>query len=153
MNPAFDGLVLQLPALLEKLRICPPMKGKPPKDTPLPLRAVYLFSRSDHEHLYVGRTNRLRQRIREHICGRHNDAPFAFKMARHATGMVKAKGGPTRKMLEADETFLAAFSQAKDDVGQLDWRWVEIEDPNLQCLFEIYATLALGAQFNDFENH
>lgn len=35
----------------------------------------------------------------------------------------------------------------------MEWRWVQIDDPNEQCLFEIYATIALKAEFNDFENH
>ena len=35
----------------------------------------------------------------------------------------------------------------------MEFRWVAVDDPNLQCLFEIYATLALDAKHNDFENH
>lgn len=118
----------------------------------MPARGVYLFS-IGNDYFYVGRTNRLRQRHSEHCNGRNNDAPFPFKMARQATGHSKAKGGLTRKELEADADFAAAFLAAKAQVKTMDWRWVEIEDANTQAVFEVYATLALKARFNDFENH
>jgi hypothetical protein len=118
----------------------------------LPERGVYLFSIGD-DHFYVGRTNRLRQRYREHCTGRNNDAPFPFKMARHATGHLKAKGGLTRKQLEADPGFAAAFLDAKAQVRTMEWRWVRIDDPNIQAVFEVFATMKLQAKFNDFENH
>ena len=152
MNEKFAQYVNQMPTLLDEIMSCSPQVGLPKQEIKLPARAVYLFSRSE-EHLYVGRTNRLRQRIKEHLKGRNNDAPFAFKMARHATGLFKGKGQPTRKELENHEIFSPAFIQAKTDLAALQWRFVEIADPNLQCLFEIYASISLEAKFNDFENH
>jgi hypothetical protein len=112
---------------------------------------VYLFSEGNN-HLYVGRTDRLRHRHKEHWLGRANDAPFAFKLARHDTGHV-LKGGPTRKALEADPSFSAAFLKAKDRVSRMHFRWVEETDPNRQCLLEIYTTIVLDARYNDFNNH
>ena len=117
-----------------------------------PERAVYLFSEGDC-YFSVGRTNRLRHRYREHCRQRHNDAPFAFKLARIESGHLKAKGGLSRAALELDPLFAAAFQRAKDRVKEMEFRWVEETDPNRQCLLEIYATLALNALHNDFENH
>jgi len=55
--------------------------------------------------------------------------------------------------LEQDAAFADAFQKAKDRVSKMEFRWVEVADANTQCLFEIYATLTLDAQHNDFENH
>lgn len=85
--------------------------------------------------------------------GRHNDTPFAFKLARHKTGQFKGKGGLTRAALEADPVFAKAFSEAKAEIALMQCRWVQVDDANLQCLFEIYATIALRAEYNDFDNH
>lgn len=74
-------------------------------------------------------------------------------MARRATGHVKVKGGMTRKQLEADPIFAAAFENAKASVRLMEWRWVPIEDANTQAVFEVFATMKLNAKFNDFENH
>jgi len=57
----------------------------------VPLECVYLFS-EDGRPLFAGRTRKLRQRFRNH-CGNasgHNQAVFAFKLARELTGRTKA---------------------------------------------------------------
>ena len=131
--------------------ICQPHTGRIRLPLDVPQCAVYLFSEGE-DHLYVGRTDRLRDRHREHWSGRDNDAPFAFKLARHATDNIK-KGGFTRKQLMDDATFSAAFHDAKDRVAKMEFRWVKEIDPNRQCLLEIYATIVLGARYNDFINH
>ena len=148
MDQKFQALVYQLPTLLEQLRSWEPRA----KGEGLPERGVYLFSEGS-DHLYVGRTDRLPSRYREHCSGRNNDAPFAFKLARISANRPRIRGGPTRKQLEIDPVFAEAFQMAKKRVRSLEFRWVAIDDPNLQCLFEIYATLALDAKHNDFENH
>ena len=56
--------------------------------TKMPEAGIYLFS----EHgtpLYVGRTNKLRNRLKYHIRDNHNQATFAFLVARRETGNVK----------------------------------------------------------------
>ncbi len=152
MHPNFEALVEAMHPAFERLIACPVHTGieRLPLDTPK--RGVYLFSEGD-DHLYVGRTNRLRNRHREHLFGSRNDAPFAFKLARHATGIFKGKGSLSRKALEQDPVFSVAFEAARERVREMDFRWVGEDDPNRQCLLEIYATVALGARFNDFENH
>ena len=148
-DPNFGAICKRLPLLLSQLLECAPQS---PSD-PLPnKRVVYLFIESN-EHLYVGRTNRLAQRYREHHRGKSNDAPFAFKLARYASCNTVTKGGKTRKALEADPEFATAFLAAKERVRAMQFRWVEVQDANTQCLLEIYATIALNARHNDFENH
>lgn len=152
MDAEFAALIAGLPASLEALLACPPHTGGGPLPMGTPDRAVYLFSEGDR-YFSVGRTNRLRNRYREHCRQRHNDAPFAFKLARIESGHLKAKGGLSRSALECDEVFAAEFLKAKERVKRMEFRWVEEVDPNRQCLLEIYATLSLKALHNDFENH
>ncbi len=154
MHPRFAAFAERLHPAFDRLMACEPVTGpqRLPRETPL--RGVYLFSEGQ-SHLYVGRTNRLRDRHREHWAptGRHNDAPFAFKLARHTTNNLIAKGGMTRRALENDAVFRSAFELAKLRIAAMEFRWVEESDPHTQCLLEIYATVALDARYNDFENH
>ncbi|WDF70962.1 hypothetical protein [Novosphingobium sp. KACC 22771] len=151
MDPKFAALADSLHPSFIKLITCRPHSGRVRLPLNVPRCGVYLFSEGD-DHLYVGRTDRLRDRHREHWSGKANDAPFAFKLARHATGNL-VKGGPTRKALERDPVFAIAFAEARDRVSAMQFRWVEEADPNRQCLLEIYATVVLEARYNDFINH
>ena len=116
LHPSFDRLVNMHPVKIAML----------PK--PLPEKCVYLFSEGEN-NFYVGRTRRLRNRLRQHSVpgAQHNQAVFAFKLAREATGQMiatySAKG--SRKALSADPSFDAAFSQAKTRVRNMDLRFVE----------------------------
>lgn len=151
MHPNFASLAENLHALFEALTACEPHTGRERLPHTVPCCAVYLFSEQG-EHFYVGRTDRLRSRHKEHWSGRANDAPFAFKLARHATGYTQ-KGKPTRSELEANLDFQQAFLAAKHRVACMEFRWVEEADPNRQCLLEFYTTVALKARYNDFINH
>jgi predicted GIY-YIG superfamily endonuclease len=151
MHPRFAELANSLQPSFLRLTECPPYTGRLRLPLGVPRSGVYLFSEGD-DHLYVGRTDRLRDRHKEHWSGKANDAPFAFKLARYATDNL-FKGGRTRKALEADPAFAAAFIAAKERVSNMQFRWVEETDPNRQCLLEIYATVVLDARYNDFINH
>lgn len=120
MHPKFAALAESLHPSFVKLTECPPHTGRVRLPLGTPRCGVYLFSEGN-DHLYVGRTDRLRDRHREHWSGKANDAPFAFKLARHATDNL-LKGGPTRKALEADPTFAAAFLTAKERVSNMQFR-------------------------------
>lgn len=152
MDHEFAKLVESLHPKLEKLLGCTPHIGPGKLPEGVPEKAVYLFTENG-DHLYVGRTDRLRRRYREHLTGKSNGAPFAFKLARHITKNM-TKGNPTRKYLEEeDEAFSKSFLESKERVAQMEFRWVEENDSNNQCLLEIYATIALKAKYNDFNNH
>jgi len=144
LHPSFEQLLRMRPVKIASL----------PK--PLPEKCVYLFSEGT-EHLYVGRTRRLRNRLRQHsIAGaQHNQAVFAFRLAREMTGRTipaySVEG--SRKALSADALFDKAFTEAKARVRNMDLRFVEETDPLRQALLEIYVSVVLKTKYNDFDTH
>src|SRR5208282_3458129 len=86
MNESFREHVESLRPSFERLMAMPPAKVCAlPKD--IPARGIYLFSEGP-KHLYTGRSNRMRKRLQEH-CRKSStidSAPFAFLLARDATG-------------------------------------------------------------------
>ena len=143
LHPSFKHLVAMAPVSV-------------PLPRGMPARGVYLFSEGER-HLYVGRTNRLRQRLLEH--GRrgsdHNSAPFAFQLAREATGRTTATYQTTgsRGELQADPLFADAFTVARQRVRAMNIRFVEQPVPLGQALLEIYVAVALQTPYNDFDTH
>ncbi|MFI5298066.1 MAG: GIY-YIG nuclease family protein [Polyangiales bacterium] len=155
MDSDFAKLVESLDPKFQTLRSMTPVTyAALPKD--MPIRGIYLFSDGD-EHLYVGRTNDIRRRLGWHCRpgSTHNQATFAFRIARQATGKLKAsyavKG--SRADLVKDALFADAFATAKRRLAAMSIRFVEEGDPTRQALLEIYAATVLKTPFNDFENH
>ena len=58
-----------------------------------------------------------------------------------------------RNVLQNEPAFKDIFQEAKERVGRMNVRVVEISDPIEQTVFELYAALKLGTPYNDFENH
>jgi hypothetical protein len=155
MNTKFREFVEMLEPKFQQLVSMTPVKyGTLPQN--LPKRAIYLFSENG-EHLYVGRTNNLRNRLRGHCSpsSQHFSAVFAFRIARQDTGFIKASYKPegSRADLCKHSVFGPAFVEAKRRVANMDIRYVEEADPIKQALLEIYAATALETRYNDFENH
>lgn len=155
MHEAFRADVDTLPTALERLLAMVPVTCcSLPKG--MPRRGVYLFS-EEVCSLYVGRSNRMPERVRNHgrAAATHRQAAFAFKLAREATGKAKAtyKTEGSRQQLMLDPAFVAAFSAAKARIAAMQVRFVEEADPVRQCLLEVYVALALGTPYNDFDNH
>ena len=155
MHESFKHYVEELHPSFERLMNMSPVKiSALPKR--LPEKCIYLFSEGD-QHLYVGRTRRLRNRLRQHsIAGaQHNQAVFAFRLAREMTGKLTAayssKG--SRIDLSADASFDEAFTQAKARVRNMGVRFVEEVEPLRQALLEIYVAVVLGTKYNDFDTH
>jgi predicted GIY-YIG superfamily endonuclease len=155
MHEHFKQYVESLHPSFERLmRMSPVKMSAIPKQ--LPDKCVYLFCEGE-QTLYVGRTRRLRQRLRQHsIAGaQHNQAVFAFRLAREMTGRLtaaySAKG--SRVALSVDSQFAEAFTQAKARVRSMDVRFVEEADPLRQALLEIYVSIVLGTKYNDFDTH
>jgi predicted GIY-YIG superfamily endonuclease len=155
MDRRFAELIDSLEPKYQALVTMPPIKyGALPRD--LPARGIYLFSEAG-EHLYVGRTNRLRERLRGHCIpsSTHFTATFAFRMARKMTGKMQAsytKSGSRADLLK-DVTFASAFEAAKRRIASMDLRFVEESDPTRQALLEIYTATVLRTPYNDFDNH
>ena len=109
LHPSFECLMRMAPLKMSAL---------PPK---LPEKCIYLLSEGEN-HLYVGRTRKLRQRLRQHsVAGaQHNQAVFAFKLAREMTGRMAAAYSSvgSRAALCAEPEFSEAFKQAKGSRAQ-----------------------------------
>lgn len=116
---------------------------------------IYLFSENG-KPLYVGRTNNLKRRLRNHTRPSHNMATFAFLLARHATARLSASykpSGSRKDLLRNDATFRKAFDDARERIKKMDVRFVEESDPVGQALLEIYAAYVSRAKHNDFDAH
>ena len=155
MQEEFRQFLVHLEPKFQALVAMNPVKfGELPRD--MPERGVYLFSEGP-DHLYVGRTNRIKKRLAGHCrpSGTHFTATFAFRIARRETGILKAayttKG--SRADLVSDGVFGPAFTRAKARDANMDLRFVEECDPVRQALLEIYTAIVLRTPFNDFDNH
>ncbi len=120
----------------------------------IPDAGVYLFSEAGCP-LYVGRTNNLRKRIQYHTRNNHNQATFAFLLARHETGNLKASYQPkgSREDLLTDQDFRAAFDAARLKIKAMYVQFIEESDPVKQTILEVLAALRTNARYNDFDNH
>jgi hypothetical protein len=123
----------------------------------MPRNGIYLLSEGER-HLYVGRSNNIRKRISRHSSpsATHRMAAFAFRLAREATGNIKAtykKGEGSRAALMKDPVFVSAFTAAKYRIRKMNLRFVEEADPVRQTLLEIYVAVVLDTPYNDFDTH
>ena len=155
MDKNFQDIVESLEPSFRKLMEMTPVRAVClPKG--MPEKGVYLFSEGQ-VHVYVGRSDRLRNRILEHgrLGASHNTAPFAYRLTRRVMGIEKASYKPegSRNDLMTRPEFQQAFLDAKERVRGMDVRWVEEVDPVRQALLEIYASMVLGTPENEFTNH
>jgi hypothetical protein len=155
MDGKFAALVQTLEPSCERLIAMKPVSASTLPQG-IPERGIYLFS-DGGRHLYVGRSNNIRRRIALHCraSSQHNQATFAFRMARRQTGRTDAayttKG--SRREMAVDEVFGPAFVACKARIRSLELRFVEEPDATRQALLEIYVATVLETPFNDFENH
>ena len=130
----------------------------------LPERGIYVFYEGG-KPIYVGRTNRMKRRVREHGSqSATKAATFAYLVAKReleVKGVApEAKPGkPSSRITKADvDKYPGIISAARERVGKMQFRVVEITDPIEQTLFEVYAAVQLRTTreqggYNDFENH
>lgn len=152
MNKQFNAYVQRLPILAKQLQESPPLELTEISSLHRP--GVYSFSESGRV-IYLGRTKNFKKRHTNH-CGPssdHNAASFAFLLARRETDRVKAsyKKEGSRKALMGDPIFLKAFNDAKARIRNMDVRFVEVPDPNLQYLLELYASMEFMSEHNSFK--
>jgi len=151
MKRDFDQLMADVKRLHDKLVGMPPETRDDLGACDYP--GVYLFT-EDGKDLYVGRTKRpLKTRLAEHSRPSVKDAPFAFRLARQATGNHKASYKPdekSRKELMKNSMFTAELLAQKKRIAKMTVRYVRVEDPTTQALLEIYTATVLGAPYNEF---
>lgn len=151
MNPHFAELVDSLEPQFQELMAMGPVRwaDMPPR---IPRCGIYLFSEQG-EHLYVGRTSNLRNRLRGHCApsSSHYSAALATRLARETTGAITASYGRSdaRRQLP-DPVFEPAFAASRVRVSQMELRYVREDDPVRQAMLEIYVATALQTRYNDF---
>jgi hypothetical protein len=149
----YGRLARQLPALLRALRRAPEVHRQSVSLIP-EKQGVYLLV-EDGVPVYVGQTQNLRRRLSQHGAswGRHNQATFAFARAREeARAGHEIEVERSRAELETDPSFAVIFRRHRDRVAAMPARIVEVDDPELRTVFEVYATIMLGTE-NTFETH
>ncbi|MDH5190063.1 MAG: GIY-YIG nuclease family protein [Gammaproteobacteria bacterium] len=153
MSIKFDSIIKEVKEKYTQLVLSKKFKYS---DLPkrLPSAGIYFFS-EDGIPLYVGRTNNLKKRLQYHTRNNHNQATFAFLLARHETGNIKAsytKKGSRSDLLK-DNVFREAFDRARERICHMDIQFVEESDPINQTILEVYAAFESGAKYNNFDNH
>jgi hypothetical protein len=155
MNPRFAAAISILQPRLVALLACQPIA---PAKLPQSFggAGVYLLSEAGR-HLYVGRSNDLRDRVQTHVrrSAKTNQAAFAYRLAREAAsiGKVSYKKLSPLEDWSLREPFLSAFPAAKSRIMKMELRFVCEPDPLQQMLLEVYVAIALETPYNDFDNH
>ncbi|MGJ5079674.1 hypothetical protein [Bradyrhizobium oligotrophicum] len=152
MNQVFADRVGRVQQLFDDLdrRNVLPLVGTIYPEIP----AVYVFVELG-KPVHVGRTSKLRQRIRGHRDKSHYSATFAFKEARRLTNNLRAtyKAKGSRTYLMQDPDFRAEFDRQIRRVTELGVKYLEVEDAIDQYLLELYAALEYQTSLTEFENH
>ena len=163
-NLSFADVVCKMPEYLKGLENCELVApdehgnlplGAPPSKT----EGIYCFYEGG-KPLYVGRTRDLRFRVLEHRrpSGDHFTASFAFNIAKEEfekRNPTEDVNGLSRKELSENPIFDILFTEAKERVRKMSVRFVKVEDPIEQTIFEVYAHMELGTspRFNNFGTH
>ena len=115
---------------------------------------VYLF-KDPTRYRYVGQTRNLRERVAQHSrpSGGRDSATLAFLLAIQNAEDAGVQLRGTRSEIEKNAAFLPHFSEATREVAKWTVQFVEIDDPNIRTLFEVYVHLSLHTVMNTFETH
>jgi hypothetical protein len=154
VNAKFQEIVDKLPGYMKKLNDSEFYDRGESQN--FPDRGIYVFFENG-KPLYVGRTDRMKERLMEH--GRrssgHNSATFAFILAKKdvENKSLKINLQQERGVLELDPAFKPVYDEMKDRVSKMQIKVVEVEDPVEQTFFEVYAALELETPHNVWENH
>ena len=152
MNAKFEGIINQVSDLMQQLANSPLRQRNSLGD--IPNKGIYVFYENE-EPIYVGRSNRMKDRIQEH--GRkssyHNSATFAFILAKEIANEQGIDINKTRNALESGSTFSDIFLEQKERVSGMKVRVIEINDPIIQTIFEVYVSMELNTEYNDFDTH
>lgn len=153
MEPEFKKIIDAVAANYEQCKSCHAFTLKKPPPH-LPQRGIYILCEGETV-LYVGRSNRIKQRLRDHICNSHFKATFAFLLAREATGNLKPsyKKEGSRAHLLKGEKFQQCFNAAREKISKMNVLVLEEVNPTKQALLEIYAATVTNAPYSAFDNH
>ncbi len=115
-----------------------------------PRKGVYVLYEKGNP-IYVGRSNNMRNRVREHGAASSDrySATFAFKLLREALNE------PEGRAEDIERSHKDEYRQQRERVRAMTFRAVAITDQLEQTLFETYAIIEMGTapKYNDFETH
>ena len=156
---SFQQIIDKIPLLLQELNNHPMFKKVEigAGQATLPRQGIYVLF-EEGKPIYVGRSNNLKQRLRDHS-NQGNDrfsATFAFRLAieNYENKYQKTTKGIRRQDLETDTDFAILFKEAKARVAKMGIKVVAIDDQITQAIFEVYAAMTLGTlKYNSFDNH
>lgn len=150
----FAAAVRQMEELLHRLEAAPCLRV--PDHPVLPaVPGIYLF-RDGEKPVYVGQSRSLRRRLRIHTrpSSRHNQASFAFNLAKREAHLAGIDILRRRKTLGTDREFEVHFAAARAAVAQMRVQFVQVPDPIVRTMLEMYVSLVLDtSEFNSFETH
>ena len=151
MNPDFQKIIDQMEPLLQQLITSSPHTLEDGLRN-LPRKGVYAFYENG-QTIYVGRSNRILDRIREHGAesSRHESATFAYKLMLDGVGK---QGGHSSELSRQDlqEKYEDKYHEQRNRIREMEVRTVEIDDQRVQAVLEIYSILALGTtKYNSFQ--
>ena len=152
MNDKFDEMIDQLPLLLNQL-VKSPSKNRDTLGV-LPQKGIYVFYENECP-IYVGRSNRIKERLLEHSrpSSTHTSATFAFNLAKKAAIEKEIDvNNKARVHLENDSVFSSLYFEAKERVSRMSIKVIQIDDPIIQTIFEVYVSVKLDT-LNDFDTH
>ena len=149
MNQEFQKAADRMGLIMDRLRNSDELSWENRRDAPN--QGVYVLYEGG-KPVYVGRSNRLRDRIREHGADSSDrySATFALKLLREKLKWPKGNAADLVKD-NADE-----YDQQKKRVKNMTFRAVEIKGQLEQTLFEVYAILEFRTHvlgYNDFDTH
>jgi predicted GIY-YIG superfamily endonuclease len=148
----FDEIIAEMKVLFEILEVSGIFTRENVRK--LPQKGIYVFYEGQ-KPIYVGRSRNIPSRVLNH--GRqsagHNSATFAFLLAKERARSLGLEIKLTRSALEKDPQFSQLYAEQKRRVAKMDIKAVEIKDPEVQAIFEIYASKELKTPYNDFDTH
>lgn len=149
MNQEFQKAAERMELMMDRLRNSDELSWGNCRGAPK--QGVYVLYEGG-KPVYVGPSNRLRDRIREHgadSSDRHS-ATFAVKLLRKKLNQPKGKAADLVKD-NAEE-----YRKQRMRVRNMTFRAVEIKGQLEQTLFEVYAILEFRTHdlgYNDFDTH
>lgn len=148
---SFNDALARMPVLYHELMTCP-LRPVQPDPAWKALKAVYAFYEQDGKPCHVGRTRNLQARVRGHLADSHYSASLAFRRTRSELALVPTyRQGEGRAALLLRPDFRAEFDRQRAAIRNMTIRFVKVEDPIEQYLFELYAAMQLGTSLSEFE--
>jgi hypothetical protein len=156
--PAADGRATFTAAVDQMESLLVALEGAPRhpslSHTTVPkVPGIYLFSEYGAP-IYVGQSRNLRNPLHTGEKSSHISASFAYNIAKGEAATAGINVKRTREQLSSDPEFAALFTATRVRVRDMDVQFIEVDDPIVRTMFEMYVALVLDTvEYNSFETH